>query len=163
MLRIRKEAEINNDLFQAPEAWKVITVNCVGAMGRGIALSCKERYPAIYEDYRARCRRTEIILGAITVYEEEKIILLPTKVHFKDPSTVPYIVSGIGAIATSDYDFEGGVAIPPLGMVNGWLRLHQRQLCYLHLARAFKQDSRQFSLYLPNSLYDECRAYLTNR
>lgn len=162
MLKIRKESEVNSDLFQAPEAWKVVTVNCVGAMGRGIALSCKKRYPAIYEDYRARCRRTGVVIGSITLYEKERIILLPTKVHYKDPSTAPYILDGIGALATDDNEFLGGVALPPLGMVNGWLRLHQRQHCYLRLAQVLNPDPRQFTLYLPNSLYDECRAYLTH-
>ncbi len=161
-LRIRQESEIDNDLFNAPEAWKVVTVNCVGAMGRGIALACKQRYPAIYEDYRARCRRVEIVTGELSVYEKERIILLPTKIHFKDPSCTDFVLDGIGALATEDNDYLGGVALPPLGMVNGWLRLHQRQQCYLRLAQVLKPDPRQFTLYLPNSLYDECRAYLTN-
>jgi len=163
MLKIRREEEIHNDVFQAPEAWKVVTVNCVGAMGRGIALSCKERYPAIYEDYRARCRRQEVTIGRILTYEEEKIILFPTKGHFKDPSRVPYVLDGIGALASHENNFSGGVAIPPLGMVHGWLKLHQRQQCYLGIARVLGIDSRAFTLYLPTSLYDECRAYLTTK
>ena len=162
-LRIRQESEIDNDLFNAPEAWKVVTVNCVGAMGKGIALTCKQRWPAIYEDYRTRCRRHEVEIGRLTLYEEEKIILLPTKVHFKDPSTVPYILDGVGALATSNHNFEGGVALPPLGMVNGWLKLRQRQQCYLSIARYLGNDKRDFALYLPHTLYDECRAFLTNR
>lgn len=163
MLKIRKEAEINNDLFQAPEAWKVVTINCVGAMGRGIALSCKQLYPAIYEDYRARCSRAEVVVGKLTVYDKERIILLPTKDHFKDPSRVDYVIAGIGALLTENNQYLGGVALPPLGMVNGWLSLQQRQECYLRLAQLLRPDPRQFTLYLPTPLYDECRAFFTQR
>lgn len=161
MLKIRLESEIGGDLFAAPEEFKVVTVNCVGAMGRGIALSCKQLYPSIYEDYRARCRKGNVGIGTLLYYPG--VILLPTKLHFKDPSHVEYIREGLATLVASDNPFTGGVAIPPLGMANGWLRQQQRFEVYRALVDYLRADERRFTLYLPTALYEECRIYLTGK
>lgn len=49
-------------------------VNCLGKMGRGLALDVKKKFPVIYEDYRAICaryRQDEILkdlLGTFSLY-----------------------------------------------------------------------------------------------
>ena len=82
-LELIDEAVISHDLFNAPERFKVVTVNCVGAMGRGIALACRERFPSLYNDYRQKCRKEQIVIGEVYCYPEEGVILLPTKTHFR--------------------------------------------------------------------------------
>ena len=42
----------------------VNTVNCVGVMGRGIALQFKRAYPDNFQAYAARCKRNEIRPGS---------------------------------------------------------------------------------------------------
>ena len=64
----------------------VNTVNTEGVMGKGIALQFKNRYPANYEAYRAACKRGEVQLGSMFVFETgalagpRYIINFPTKV-----------------------------------------------------------------------------------
>ena len=38
----------------------VNTVNCVGVMGKGIALDFKQRFPDMFKDYVERCTRGEM-------------------------------------------------------------------------------------------------------
>jgi len=41
----------------------VNTVNCVGIMGKGIALQFKQAYPNMFLEYQKACRRGEVKLG----------------------------------------------------------------------------------------------------
>src|SRR5437667_11997847 len=67
----------------------VNTVNCVGIMGRGIALQFKESFPENFKAYAAACRRNEVQPGRMFVYETGQltdpryIINFPTKRHCK--------------------------------------------------------------------------------
>lgn len=162
MLTIRKESEIGNDLFNAPEAYKVVTINCVGAMGRGIALACRERYPTLYQDYRKRCRENEIRIGNVYVYPDEKCILLPTKTHWRLKSQVSYVTAGITALADCVENLDASVAIPPLGMANGWLRPWERQEIFLWLYDKLETRRQHYTLYLPDALYQEARSLIPN-
>ncbi|EGH2802982.1 hypothetical protein ID964_004513 [Salmonella enterica] len=162
MLTIRKESEIGNDLFNAPEAYKVVTINCVGAMGRGIALACRERYPTLYQDYRKRCRENEIRIGNVYVYPDEKCILLPTKTHWRLKSQVSYVTAGITALADCVENLDSSVAIPPLGMANGWLRPWERQEIFLWLYDKLETRRQHYTLYLPGALYQEARSLIPN-
>jgi O-acetyl-ADP-ribose deacetylase (regulator of RNase III) len=47
--------------------------NCQGSMGAGIAVSFKERYPAMYEEYRRRCKAQprQFNLGDAFLWEEQ--------------------------------------------------------------------------------------------
>lgn len=155
MLIFRDERHVQGDIFNAAEAYKVVTINCVGAMGKGIALSCKERFPRIYEDYRKRCRQNEILVGNVYLYEDEKIILLPTKVHFKDRSEIVYVTKGIDALARLGNDLSEDIALPPLGMANGWLRAHERAQIYHHLYKSLNTGERNYRIYLPELLLKE--------
>ena len=46
------------------QTW-VNAVNCVGVMGKGVALEFKNRFPDVYEDYVIRCKRGEVKLGRL--------------------------------------------------------------------------------------------------
>jgi len=43
------------DLFESRAQTLVNTVNCVGVMGKGVAEQFKQRFPAMFDDYKARC------------------------------------------------------------------------------------------------------------
>lgn len=162
MLTVLPESVINNDLFNAPERFKVVTINCVGAMGRGIALTCKERYPELYQDYRERCFANEIRIGNVYVYPEENCILLPTKTHWKLKSQVSYVIAGITALADAAENLEGGVALPPLGMANGWLTEVERQQIFLFVEKKLAPRRQHYHFYLPDTLCQEARLLIPN-
>jgi O-acetyl-ADP-ribose deacetylase (regulator of RNase III) len=105
----------------------VNTVNCVGVMGRGIALQFKNAYPANYKAYRAACEAEQVQPGRMFVFETGKftprfIINFPTKRHWKGKSRIEDIGSGLIALAR-EIEMRGikSVAIPPLGAGLGGL------------------------------------------
>lgn len=156
------ESVINADLFNAPERFKVVTVNCVGAMGRGIAEACKNRYPDLYKHYRKRCFDGEIVIGKVYVYSDEGVILLPTKTHFKYKAQVSYVINGVTALAEQGEDLEGGIAVPPLGMAHGWLAFNERWGIYQHLNKRLQSTRQNYSVYLPARLLGEANRDIPN-
>ncbi len=59
---------VAGDLFQARAQSLGNAINCVGVMGKGIALEFKKRFPIVYEDYVERCKRDEVKLGRPYLY-----------------------------------------------------------------------------------------------
>jgi O-acetyl-ADP-ribose deacetylase (regulator of RNase III) len=48
------------NIFEADAGALVNTVNCVGIMGRGIALQFKKAFPLNFKAYAAACARSEV-------------------------------------------------------------------------------------------------------
>ena len=113
------------DLFEAPAQTLVNTVNCVGVMGKGVALEFKKRFPAMYDDYVARCERDEVQLGQPYLYrnpEPPHVLNFPTKDHWRSVSKLKDIVAGLDYL--EEHYHEWGItslAVPPLGCGNGGL------------------------------------------
>jgi len=103
----------------------VNAVNCVGVMGKGIALEFKKRYPAMFEDYVARCKRNEVRLGEPYLFRDLSgalIMNFPTKDHWRSPSRLKDIDDGLEYFAKHAADWGvTSVAFPPLGCGNGGL------------------------------------------
>ena len=107
----------------------VNTVNCVGVMGRGIALQFKKIFPDNFKAYEAACKRGEVKPGSMFVYDSGRlinpryIINFPTKRHWKGRSHIEDIESGLTALfhEIEDRDIRS-VAIPPLGCGLGGLK-----------------------------------------
>lgn len=55
----------NNDNRQGRQIHLAHGVNCVGAMGAGIAVNFKRKFPDMYEEYNARCKRGLLIPGCV--------------------------------------------------------------------------------------------------
>jgi O-acetyl-ADP-ribose deacetylase (regulator of RNase III) len=116
------------DLLAADVDALVNTVNCVGIMGRGVALQFKNRFPANFKAYKAACRREEVQPGRMFVYETgtltnpKFIINFPTKRHWRGKSRIEDIDSGLAALAGEILN-RGikSIAIPPLGSGLGGL------------------------------------------
>ncbi len=119
---------VTGDILRADVEALVNTVNCVGIMGRGIALQFKNAYPANFKAYQAACRLHEVQPGRMFVFETEEItgvkfiINFPTKRHWKGKSRIEDIDSGLVALA-SDIRARGirSIAVPPLGSGLGGL------------------------------------------
>lgn len=116
------------DLFDTKVDALVNTVNCVGVMGKGVALQFKRRYPEMYVAYKRACDRGEVRLGQMDVHETQQmtgprlIINFPTKGHWKAKSRLNDIESGLDALLhVVDHYGVTSVALPPLGAGNGGL------------------------------------------
>lgn len=113
------------DLFTSDAQTLVNTVNCVGIMGKGVALEFKKRYPAMHEDYVQRCGAKAVRLGEPYIYEDlsgTKIINFPTKEHWRSPSRLQDIERGLDFLVDHIGDWRVmSLALPPLGCGNGGL------------------------------------------
>ncbi|MBI3994609.1 MAG: macro domain-containing protein [Nitrospirae bacterium] len=113
------------DLFQSEVQTLVNTVNCVGVMGKGIALQFKERFPDMYEDYVRRCQAGQVKLGQPYLYcslMPPWILNFPTKDHWRSVARLQDIVRGLEYLER--YYVELGItslAVPPLGCGEGQL------------------------------------------
>ena len=116
------------DILGADVDALVNTVNCVGIMGRGIALQFKNVYPDNFKAYQAACTHKEVRPGCMFVFETHKlggprlIINFPTKRHWKGKSRIEDIDSGLTALVAEIRARDiRSIAIPPLGSGLGGL------------------------------------------
>lgn len=66
--------------------------NCAGAMGKGIALTFKNKYPKMYLSYKSSCSNKTFTLGDVFVWKDDKIIFnLGTQTSWKTPATLTAI------------------------------------------------------------------------
>lgn len=116
---------LSGDLFTSRAQTLVNTVNCVGVMGKGIALEFKKRYPAMFEDYAVRCRLKQVRLGEPYLFRDlggTMILNFPTKGHWQSPSRLKDIDAGLEYFAKHAAGWGvTSVAFPPLGCGNGGL------------------------------------------
>jgi O-acetyl-ADP-ribose deacetylase (regulator of RNase III) len=116
------------DILRADAEALVNTVNCVGIMGRGVALQFKNAFPENFKAYEAACSRGEVQPGRLFVYETgwlanpKLIINFPTKRHWKGKSRIEDIDSGLQALV-HEIRNRGirSIALPPLGSGLGGL------------------------------------------
>lgn len=113
------------NMFESQSKTLVNTVNCVGVMGKGVALEFKNRYPSMYKEYSALCKAGEVKPGNPYYYQDlsgASVINFPTKDHWRSPSKLSYIISGLDWFR-ANYKVLGieSIAFPPLGCGNGGL------------------------------------------
>jgi O-acetyl-ADP-ribose deacetylase (regulator of RNase III) len=120
------------DILKSNAEALVNTVNCVGIMGRGIALQFKEKFPANFKAYAAACERGELQPGHMFVFPTgwvtgpKYIINFPTKRHWRGKSRIEDIESGLGALRNVIEELGiRSIAIPPLGAGLGGLDWNQ--------------------------------------
>lgn len=113
------------DLFESRAQTLVNPVNCVGIMGKGMALQFKQRFPEMFEDYARRCRDHRVRLGEPNLYRrliEPWILNFPTKDHWRSVSRLADILQGLEHL--QKHCREWGItslAVPPLGCGEGRL------------------------------------------
>jgi O-acetyl-ADP-ribose deacetylase (regulator of RNase III)/uncharacterized protein YwgA len=113
------------DILQSKAQTLINTVNCIGIMGKGIALEFKKRFPEMFKDYVERCERRDVRLGVPYLYKTlfpPQIINFPTKDHWKSLSRITDIERGLQHLLSHYKEWEvTSLAIPPLGCGNGQL------------------------------------------
>ena len=118
----------HGDILLADAEALVNTVNCVGVMGRGIALQFRKAYPENFRVYEAACKRGDVRPGQMLVFETglltgpKYVINFPTKRHWKGKSRMEDIDAGLPALV-HEIKKRGirSVAVPPLGCGLGGL------------------------------------------
>lgn len=119
------------DMFVEPVDAIVNTVNCVGVMGKGVALEFKKRWPANYKFYKKACDSKELEPGKMLIFDNQELfpsdgprylVNFPTKSHWRSKSKLSYVDDGLDALVEkiNEYNIRS-IAIPPLGCGNGGL------------------------------------------
>ncbi|GEQ99392.1 hypothetical protein JCM17845_00160 [Iodidimonas gelatinilytica] len=119
------------DMFSEPVEALVNTVNCVGVMGKGVALEFKKRWPENFKAYKKLCDAKKLNPGHMFVFDTNELFLsegprflvnFPTKAHWRSKSKLSYIEDGLDTLVQTikKYNIKS-IAVPPLGCGNGGL------------------------------------------
>ncbi|MDJ0835751.1 MAG: macro domain-containing protein [Acidobacteriota bacterium] len=135
----------SGDLLREDAEALVNTVNCVGVMGRGIALQFKKAFPKNFEAYALACKHGDVKPGRMFVYATSQltnpkyVINFPTKRHWRGKSRIQDIEAGLeDLIKVISEKNICSIALPPLGSGLGgldWAEVKSR------IERAFKPIS----------------------
>ncbi|MBV9144142.1 MAG: macro domain-containing protein [Pseudonocardiales bacterium] len=112
------------DVLRSQAQTIVNTVNCVGVMGKGVALAFRHQYPEMYHDYIARCHKREVEVGKPYPYKADDHIIVnfPTKQHWRSVSRLSDIEAGLRYLRAHLNEWGiTSLALPPLGCGNGQL------------------------------------------
>lgn len=114
------------DILASPVQTLVCPVNTQGAMGKGLALAFRLKYPALYAAYRRACRQHVFEQEGMFVYEhnpERKILCFPTKHQWRNPSKLEWIIDGLELIVKKHGEWGiTKLAIPAIGCGEGQLK-----------------------------------------
>ena len=149
------------NIFNSKMQTIVNTVNCVGVMGKGIALVFKLRYPAMFEKYKEYCDSKMIGIGKLWLYKTDEahqwVLKFPTKFHWKYPSKIEYIESGLQKFVDT-YKEKGitTIAVPLLGTHNGGLdKVDVLDMMYNYLEKCdIPIDIYEYDPLAPDDLFE---------
>jgi O-acetyl-ADP-ribose deacetylase (regulator of RNase III) len=119
----------HGDLLKQDDVDAIVnTVNCVGVMGKGIALQFKNKWPGNFAAYQTACKAGKVRPGKMMVFDSGAyaqphfIINFPTKDHWRGNSKLSFIEDGLRDLAAQVRALDiRSIAIPPLGCGNGGL------------------------------------------
>lgn len=116
------------NLLESDAQALVNAVNCVGVMGKGIALQFKQAFPENFKAYEKACKQKSVVPGKMFVFSTGNsgnprfVINFPTKRHWRDKSRLEDVQSGlvdlVNVIKESNIE---SIALPPLGCGLGGL------------------------------------------
>lgn len=92
---------ISVDIFKTSAHILVNPVNCIGVMGKGLALQFKKRYPTMFKAYKKACDNKQINLCTVDWYIPDDlkripiIVNFPTKYNWRDKSEEHAIREGL--------------------------------------------------------------------
>ncbi|MBG78324.1 MAG: Appr-1-p processing protein [Alphaproteobacteria bacterium] len=130
------------NLLKSSSEALVNTVNCVGVMGRGIALQFKKAFPDNFKAYAICCEQKDLVPGKMFVYDMNTltspryIINFPTKRHWRGKSRLEDVELGLRALKDEIVSLGiKSISIPPLGSGLGGLNWQDvRRLIEKHLS-----------------------------
>ena len=143
----------HGDLLRQDDVDAIVNaVNCVGVMGKGIALQFKHKFPDNFKAYQSACKAGEVRIGRMFVHDNGEvarpryIVNFPTKDHWRDSSRVEFIQSGLVDLVAQVKQLQiKSIAIPALGCGNGGLNWDEvRQLIKYAFYRVPGHEVRLF-------------------
>ena len=142
---------IRGNILESDAEALVNPVNCVGVMGKGLALQFKDKFPENFAHYRDACNSDGVSVGKMFVWRDHNppnkyVINFPTKRHWRDNSQYIFISMGLVDLVrvVRDLDIKS-IVIPQLGCGLGGL---DWQIVKPLIVDAFKDmESVEVSIY----------------
>jgi len=127
--------EPHGDIFASDARVIINPVNCVGAMGKGLALAFARKYPAILEPYKSACDKGLMKPGGVQLIglddkgartklgDAHRIVAnVATKDHWRDPSRLEWVDTALEKLSrVAEEKALGSVGVPMLGAGLGGL------------------------------------------
>lgn len=144
---------VRGDLLKQTDVDAIVnTVNCVGVMGKGIALQFRNKWPENARAYEAACKAGDVRPGKMFVFDTgglvkpHFIVNFPTKNHWRGKSHIEFIQQGLVDLVNQVRRLRiRSIAIPPLGCGNGGLAWREvRPLIEEAFAHELNVDVRLF-------------------
>ena len=161
--------EKKGNIFNSKAMAIVNTVNCVGAMGKGIALDFKLRYPEMFKEYQRICFRHILKPGQILPYTKSSPIILnfAIKDDWKDPSKIEWIGQTLQKFV-DNYHSIGltSVAFPWMGAMNGGLPfevIQQLTRQYLSKLDDIEVEVYEFDPDVPCALFNSLKRIVAEK
>lgn len=114
------------DIFESNASVLACPVNAVGAMGKGLAKTFRDKHPDFYYRYKQQCRLGKFHKDTLMVFQPHghpyRIVAAPTKDHWQDPSPPELVEATIQRLAYLGHQKKIlSLALPALGCGEGGL------------------------------------------
>lgn len=141
-----------DDIFETKAVSIVNPVNCVGVMGKGLAKEIYKRYPNLCNEYFRACKNNLMNPGDVILEKDlnenkcRYILHLATKKHWKDPSQISWIKTGLKNLTEIliQNNLES-VAVPAIGCGLGGLPWKE----VLNIIYQYNTDKLNIYIYPP--------------
>lgn len=98
--------------------------NCAGAMGKGIAVQFRDKFPEMYQEYKTLCKSGAFQPGDVFDYNYGKghIYNLGTQKNWRTKATLEYIKASLVRMFELASHDESKIAMPAIGAGLGGLQ-----------------------------------------
>jgi O-acetyl-ADP-ribose deacetylase (regulator of RNase III) len=156
--------EYKGNLFNSRAQTLVNTVNCVGVMGKGVALEFRRRFPEMFDEYQRVCQRRALRPGQLMLYKASCpwILNMAVKDDWKQPSRIVWVRSCLEQfVASCSADGITSIAFPWIGAMNGglpWPQVHGLMRRYLGSLRDIDIEIVEFDPGETDPLFERIRS-----
>lgn len=158
--------ELKGNIFNTKAMAIVNTVNCIGAMGKGIALEYKLRFPEMFDEYQKICEKRLLKPGQILPYRKNKpwILNFAIKNDWHQPSKIEWVEGTLIKFAEK-YKSMGvkSIAFPWMGAMNGGIPLETiKELTRKYLKDLDDIDIEvyEFDIYQTDPLFEKLKSII---
>lgn len=144
---------VRGDLFGSGLSAMAHGCNCAGAMGAGIALEFRKRYPRMYAEYRHRCLKGQFNPGDVFPWSEDGVTIfnLGTQADWHHGATLSSIDRSVERMTQLASDMGiGCVGLPRIGAGLGGLPWFQVRVILERLGETTPIELRVFETYAPS-------------
>lgn len=144
----------SKNIFDSDKDMIVCPVNCVGVMGKGLALQFKKLYPDMFEHYIQICKQDLLVPGRLWIWKSngltKDVLCFPTKYNWWLPSKMEYIEDGLKKFVNT-YKSKNikSIAFPLLGAGCG--QLDNEEVIKIMEKWLSKCEECQIEICIPNN------------